>query len=116
MEVERAACISCVAHNCEGQLLGNSSRLREAACTLLLTAVSDFLQNGSKVSFVNCPLVSTLIPRVPMNGVIPTTYLPSLHFPLLYFVLPLESLEEQQASAFYLAAVVRKPELRQNLG
>lgn len=102
--MERAPCISCVAHNCKGQLLGNSSRLHEAACTLLLTAVSDFLQNGSKVSFVNGPLVRTLIPRVPMNGAVPTTYLPSLHFPLPYFILPPESLEEQQASAFYLCS------------
>ena len=94
VEVGRAACGSCIAHNCEAQLLGNSSRLREAVCTLPLTAVSDFLQNGSKVSFANCSLVGSLIPRVPMNGVIPTAYLPSLHFPLLYFILLLKSLEE----------------------
>lgn len=48
-----------------------------------------------------------------MNGVILTAYLPSLHFPLLYFILLLESLQEQQELAFCLAAIVRNPELRQ---
>lgn len=86
VEVERAACGCCIAHNCKCQLLGNSSRLGEA-CTLPLMAVSDLLRNGSKVSFANCLLVGSLIPRVPMNGIIPTVYLPSLHFPLLYFIL-----------------------------
>lgn len=79
VEAERAPPGSCIAHNCEGQLLGNSSHLHEAICTLLLTALSDFLQNGWKVSFANCSLVGSLIPRVPRNGIIPTDYLTSLH-------------------------------------
>lgn len=91
VDVERAACGSCIAHDCEGQLLGSSSSLHEAVCTFLLTAVSDFLQNGSKVSLVNCSLVGSVIPGASINGVIPTAYLPSLHFLLLHFILLLEA-------------------------
>lgn len=48
-----------------------------------------------------------------MNGVILTAYLPSLQFPLLYFILLLGSLEEQQELAVRLAAIVTNPKLGQ---